>query len=193
VVIYVGCVECDVRGALGPRPSSRYLLPIDVGKLSSAIASTNTPAPPKQYQTATRLNYRIVAMKSISRAGSAALRRATRTPIRAQPPTARTVGRAAAAPFIHGRNGGSMQHTRGFQAGLAVRGLIPDAENPAPREAEDIDQPTVPTDLTTTEFHERADAYFDELVNRLEEKQEQTPDVEVEYSVRGPLIASCSS
>jgi hypothetical protein len=182
VVIYVGCVECDVRGALGPRPSSRYLLPIDVGKLSSAIASTNTPAPPKQYQTATRLNYRIVAMKSISRAGSAALRRATRTPIRAQPPTAR-----------HSRNGGSMQHTRGFQAGLAVRGLIPDAENPAPREAEDIDQPTVPTDLTTTEFHERADAYFDELVNRLEEKQEQTPDVEVEYSVRGPLIASCSS
>jgi frataxin len=60
---------------------------------------------------------------------------------------------------------------------------MPDAENPEPRNAEDHDTVTVPTDIPTSEFHERADKFLEELVERLEEQQDSTPDVEVEYSV----------
>lgn len=61
---------------------------------------------------------------------------------------------------------------------------MPDAENPPPKESEDQEQPTAPTEITTEEFHERADHYLNELVERLEEAQEKDPQIEVEYSVR---------
>lgn len=60
---------------------------------------------------------------------------------------------------------------------------MPESENPPPKQSESADQPTVPTDVPTSEFHERADAYLEELLNRLEEQQDKTPDLEVEYSV----------
>jgi frataxin len=125
-------------------------------------------------------------MKSLSSTASAALRRAVFNPLRTQRATNCTVIRASTTRLAHGRHGSAVQSMRSFHAPAALRGLMPDAENPAPREPEDADQPTVPTDISTTEFHERADAYLEELVGRLEEKQEQTPDVEVEYSVREP-------
>jgi hypothetical protein len=61
---------------------------------------------------------------------------------------------------------------------------MPDAENPAPKQSEASDKPTVPTDIPTSEFHERADRYLNELVERLEEAQESDPNIDVEYSVR---------
>jgi frataxin len=60
---------------------------------------------------------------------------------------------------------------------------MPESENPPLRQSEDSENPTVPTDIPTTEFHERADEYLNELVERLEEAQEKNPDIEVEYSV----------
>lgn len=59
---------------------------------------------------------------------------------------------------------------------------MPDAENPAPKESEPIDEPKVATGLTAEEFHERADHYLNELVQRLEEAQEKDPGIEVDYS-----------
>ncbi|CAO2650891.1 Nn.00g091880.m01.CDS01 [Neocucurbitaria sp. VM-36] len=59
---------------------------------------------------------------------------------------------------------------------------MPDSENPPPRESESTDEPTVPTDIATSEFHERADHYLNELVQRLEEAQENDPNIEVDYS-----------
>lgn len=61
---------------------------------------------------------------------------------------------------------------------------MPESENPPPKQSEDSETPTVPTDITTSQFHEHADHYLDELLNRLEEKQEESPDYDVEYSVR---------
>lgn len=61
---------------------------------------------------------------------------------------------------------------------------MPDAENPPPKESESTDEPTVPTDIPTSEFHERADQYLNDLVQRLEETQEKDPSIEVDYSVR---------
>lgn len=60
---------------------------------------------------------------------------------------------------------------------------MPDAENPAPKQSEPSEKPTVPTDISTSEFHDRADRYLNELVERLEEAQEKDPNIDVEYSV----------
>ena len=65
---------------------------------------------------------------------------------------------------------------------------MPDAENPAPKESESHDQPSAPAEISTIEFHERADAYLNDLVERLEEAQEKDPQIEVEYSVCGLLL-----
>ncbi|KAF1962838.1 Frataxin [Byssothecium circinans] len=121
-------------------------------------------------------------MKPVSRLGNIALRRALRGRLRAQTPANCVILRASAAPVFHGRNGNAVDPTRCFHSSMNSRGIMPDAENPPPRQSEDLDQPTVPTDISTSEFHERADAYLDELVARLEQKQEETPDLEVEYS-----------
>jgi frataxin len=66
---------------------------------------------------------------------------------------------------------------------MRVKSIMPDAEDPKPREAEPHDEPGKVTELSTEEFHERADHYLNELVERLEEAQEKDPQIEVEYSV----------
>lgn len=60
---------------------------------------------------------------------------------------------------------------------------MPESENPPPKVSEDHDHAAVPSSISEAEFHERADAYLEELVARLEEEQEKTPDLEVDYSV----------
>lgn len=67
---------------------------------------------------------------------------------------------------------------------------MPESENPPPKVSENSETPTVPTDITTSEFHERADEYFDELLSRLEEKQDESPEYDVEYSVSFLIITS---
>mgnify|MGYP003624100632 CR=1 FL=1 len=119
-------------------------------------------------------------MRPATRFSSAALRRAVITPLRTQSPANCVIARAAAASqptYSHGTA------VRSFQTSAYLRSILPDAENPPPKESEEQEQPTVPTDISTTEFHERADHYLNELVERLEEAQEKDPQIEVEYSV----------
>lgn len=116
-------------------------------------------------------------MKSVTRIGSLALRRAAAAPLRASTPANGIIARAATVSA--GR-----ASVRALHGSASARSIMPDAENPAPKQSEDHETPTVPTDIPTTEFHERADDYLNELVERLEEKQETNPDIEVEYSVR---------
>ena len=116
-------------------------------------------------------------MKPVTRIGALALRRAAAAPLRASTPTNCIIARAAAV------NTGRAT-VRAFHGTTSVRGIMPESENPPPKQSEDTETPTVPTDISTTEFHERADEYLNELVERLEEAQEKNPDIEVEYSVR---------
>lgn len=125
-------------------------------------------------------------MNSLSRSGSAAFRRAVRAPFRIRPAHG-SIARSSVALSCNRGGVCSASSARSFHVSIVVRGIMPDAKNPAPRQPEDSDHPTVPTDISTSEYHERADAYLDELVTRLEEKQEQSPDFEVEYSVRPSL------
>lgn len=60
---------------------------------------------------------------------------------------------------------------------------MPGEEDPKPKESEAHDEPGKPTELSIEEFHERADYYLGELVQRLEEAQENDPAIEVDYSV----------
>jgi len=113
-------------------------------------------------------------MRPATRLGAAAVRRALRTPLGGRPPH----GIIAGASTV--RNAAAM---RSFRAAAGLRSLMPDAENPLPKESEPIDEPKVATDITPEEFHERADHYLNELVQRLEEAQEKDPAVEVDYSV----------
>ena len=41
-----------------------------------------------------------------------------------------------------------------------------------------------PADITIERFHELADTYLEALIEKLEELQEETEEVDVEYSVR---------
>lgn len=117
-----------------------------------------------------------ITMKSVTRIGSLALRRAAAAPLRASTPANGIIARTAAVSA-------SRAPVRAFSASSHARSIMPEAENPPPKQSEDHETPTVPTDISTTEFHERADDYLNELVERLEEQQEKNPDIEVEYSV----------
>ncbi|KAL1600876.1 Mitochondrial matrix iron chaperone [Nothophoma quercina] len=114
-------------------------------------------------------------MKPVTRFSALALRRAAAAPLRASTPANCIIARAAAV------NTGRAT-VRAFHGTTSVRGIMPESENPPPKQSEDTETPTVPTDISTTEFHERADEYLNELVERLEEAQEKNPDIEVEYS-----------
>lgn len=122
-----------------------------------------------------------------------ALRRAVRTPLRAQIPANGVIVRA---PIVFVSNGSAGRGSKELHSSSVLKvGIMPESENPPPKQSEDSETPTVPTDITTTEFHERADEYLDELLSRLEEKQEISPDIDVEYSVMAPppCIANSSS
>lgn len=130
----------------------------------------------------TRLNTILphsITMKPVTRITSLALRRAAATPLRASTPANGIIARAAAASMPRAS-------IRALSASTRTRSIIPDVENPPPKQSEEHETPTVPTDISTSEFHERADEYLNELVERLEEQQETNPDIEVEYSVRNP-------
>lgn len=123
-------------------------------------------------------------MKSLSRVGGRTLGRALRSPLHTRITSNCTIARASAAPAVLRRHSATDGHARLFHSYPALQGIMPDAEHPAPRKSEAADVPTVPTDIPTTEFHELADAYLEELLSRLEDAQDATPDLEVEYSVR---------
>ncbi|KAH6618951.1 arabinogalactan endo-1,4-beta-galactosidase [Boeremia exigua] len=114
-------------------------------------------------------------MKPVTRIGSLALRRAAAMPLRASTPANGMIARAGAVTVRRAS-------ARAFHGSASGRSIMPDSENPAPKQSEEHETPTVPTDISTSEFHERADEYLNELVERLEEAQEKSPDIEVEYS-----------
>jgi hypothetical protein len=65
---------------------------------------------------------------------------------------------------------------------------MPDAENPKPKQSEDIEDPKVPTEISINEYHRLADEYLEDLVTKLEAEAEKNPKMEVEYSVHAHFI-----
>lgn len=142
------------------------LLSVDINTICRAKSTSN--------------DIKYIAMRPATRFSGAVLRRAVRTPLRAQSP-ANAVTRATAACKPLPSNA---TVTRPFHSSVGLRSIMPDAENPAPKKSEEHDQPTAPAEISTEEFHERADAYLNDLVEKLETAQEKDPQIEVEFSVR---------
>lgn len=128
----------------------------------------------------TSFRIRHIAMRPATRFSGALLRRTARTSIRTQSPANAVARTAAACQAMTG----SATTARPFHSSIALRSIMPDAENPLPKKSEEHDQPTAPAELSSEAFHERADAYLNDLVEKLEAAQEKDPQIEVEYSVR---------
>jgi frataxin len=62
-------------------------------------------------------------------------------------------------------------------------GLMPDSSDPPPREAEEHDQPKAALELDFEVYHKLADQYLETLLNKLEQKQEERTEIDVDYSV----------
>ncbi|KAF1829991.1 Frataxin [Decorospora gaudefroyi] len=65
---------------------------------------------------------------------------------------------------------------------MGLAGILPDTKDPKPRETESHDVPGKPAELSIDDFHERADRYLAEVLQRLEEAQEKDPGIEVDFS-----------
>jgi frataxin len=66
---------------------------------------------------------------------------------------------------------------------------MPDTEHPAKplNETEEVQPTPAVAEITEQEYHELADEYLENVVNRFEELQDQREDIDVEYSVRTAL------
>ncbi|KAM0249129.1 hypothetical protein ACHAP5_003069 [Fusarium lateritium] len=64
------------------------------------------------------------------------------------------------------------------------RGIMPDTEHPAKplNETEEVQPTPAVAEITEQEYHEVADEYLENVVNRFEELQDQREDIDVEYS-----------
>jgi hypothetical protein len=79
--------------------------------------------------------------------------------------------------------------TRHFSLSPAPsKGLTPGSSDPPAPETEPNDpshaSTLTPADLTDEQYHSEADDYLDILIAELEEKAEDSPEIEVEFSVR---------
>jgi len=73
---------------------------------------------------------------------------------------------------------------RTFTVSASQSGILPDSSDPPLREAEDHDDaaPTQRTQIKIEEYHQRADQFLESLLGKLEARQEEKGDIDVEYS-----------
>jgi len=64
----------------------------------------------------------------------------------------------------------------------SFKGLSPESENPTPKEAESHSPAAAPAEISVERFHELADQYLDSLIEKLEQLQEETEDIDCEYT-----------
>ncbi|TID24352.1 iron donor protein CyaY [Venturia nashicola] len=72
---------------------------------------------------------------------------------------------------------------RTFAVSARCAGMMPHAEDPPVREAESPEEnPSQKTQITNDEYHVRADQFLESLTSKLEARQEEKGDIDVEYS-----------
>ncbi|TVY54516.1 Frataxin-like protein, mitochondrial [Lachnellula cervina] len=77
-----------------------------------------------------------------------------------------------------------IQASRTFSSGRpALKGLSPESENPTPTLSPKASStPAAPANLTAEQYNELSDAYMDALVTKLEELQDESENIDVDYS-----------
>lgn len=104
---------------------------------------------------------------------------------RAQPTITRT-------PFLRASAAATLWQPSSRSVSFSARnnaGMMPDQENPQPPQTHAEEAPPLqPTALEDEEYHTIADAWMNAINEQAEAMQEAREDVEVEYSVRNPLL-----
>ncbi|TVY39592.1 Frataxin-like protein, mitochondrial [Lachnellula occidentalis] len=77
-----------------------------------------------------------------------------------------------------------IQTSRTFSTGRpALKGLSPESENPIPTPTPEVSStPAAPANLTAEQYNEFSDTYMDALVAKLEELQDESEEIDVDYS-----------
>ncbi|KAF2272906.1 Frataxin [Westerdykella ornata] len=121
-----------------------------------------------------------MSAKSVSRLGSSAIRRSLQS-IR---PQSRLNGFTSSVaitrrlqPFHPGQRG----TYRAFHASRNLNTHVLSGTE-VPKESEPSERPTVPTDISSAEYNQRADEFLDALLAKIEQMQETRPEIDVEYS-----------
>jgi frataxin len=100
-----------------------------------------------------------------------------------------SISRPAIVPIAgHVSRASSIQIPRLFSTTRpSLKGLSPETDNPqlTPREPESNVSESAfgPADITIEQFHELSDTYLEALIEKLEMLQEETEEVDVEYTV----------
>lgn len=111
------------------------------------------------------------------------------SPHQIAPRTSSSLLRAAASKRTFNHINRSMQipiqTSRTFSSGRpALKGLSPESENPTPTLSPKASStPAAPANLTAEQYNELSDAYMDALVTKLEELQDESENIDVDYSV----------
>jgi frataxin-like iron-binding protein CyaY len=71
-----------------------------------------------------------------------------------------------------------------------AKGLSPETDNPQPKEAEtnDTASSAQPANITAAQYEELSDQYLDSLIQKLEQLQEESEEVDCEYSVGAAFL-----
>ena len=64
------------------------------------------------------------------------------------------------------------------------KGISPESPDPTPKAPPETKHATEPASISSEDYHKAADEYFDDLVHKLEQMQEEKGDMDSEYSVR---------
>lgn len=73
---------------------------------------------------------------------------------------------------------------RNFQTSHRYNGILGDSSAPAPREEHETQTPTQRTEIELADYHRLADYFLEDLLRKLEQRQEEKGDLDAEYSVR---------
>lgn len=124
----------------------------------------------------------------------AALRAATAHPLRSTTLTTPSILQTCYKALTRS----SISSARAFSTSPpAFKGLSPESADPAPKESEpEAYEPTsssAPADISTEDYHELSDAYLNAVIEKLEQLQEESEEVDVEYSVSTSSILTSHS
>ncbi|KAG4442134.1 hypothetical protein IFR05_002347 [Cadophora sp. M221] len=130
-----------------------------------------------------RPNTMLKLSKLVRPSRSTALRTATAHPLRPISLTVPSILQTCHKPFTNA----SLSPARAFSTSRpAFKGLSPESADPAPKESEpEAYEPTsssAPADISNEEYHELSDAYLNAVIEKLEQLQEDSEEVDVEYS-----------
>jgi len=87
----------------------------------------------------------------------------------------------------------SLPAPRNFKTSSRCNGILGEDREPTKTEESDVQKPTQRTEIELADFHRLSDYFMEDLQRKLEQRQEEKGDLDVEYSVRSSLRSDSSA